>query len=841
MKELMVMYHPVKKEIRFCGRFKGAFVEIPYEECPRLQKYGPGTEFLLQNQGSRFFDDIWEQFAKDNVNLTFKGTKIDYEDLQKKIQDYNDTKGKQIFKIVDYIELPSVDEIYEQILEFCDETIEQFDQQLTNNETKQMFHKRRGQFEERKEALNSNEVNLCLVGTYSAGKSTFINAIIGKRILPESINSETAKMFKIRNESIPRVAFSVHTTRDTRPDFVQVLWNDAIGQFEVLRGIGTAEEHIRKQLAIEATAAAELGLKQHEQLCRILKKLNDVPNHEQKDGSGYVNGIIEVGYPIPMCRNINFTFFDTPGTDSNSSEHLLILKEALQQQTNSILIVIYEPTKMEGTGNSVLYKLIGGFRDSKKNENGVSIDLDRSFHVINQADTKSSKDLKLLRNKKVLVSLKEEDKIYGEEDMEIDLAGARLFFASSKAAYISKAIESNVDLEDERTWLANHKNEINNEPTRDPFTSKPTDISSDSGVFYRYDKLSDADFETKQLISDCEKAAANCDDSLEGVVRRIYVNSGMYAIEQEIIKYAQKYALAVKAKGLYDGIEGLIDFVRVDYQAIENQARLSKEHIEKNIEIMKTSMVQDIENAHEEFVARITDDSLETQVEEIKDLVKEIEKRQELASRQADKMQWIALKPEIFEKKNTIIISELNRYLQEIDDYYKRIRGNILNSQVQELKSIIIKKIKEYKGIDEELIRRIANISDTEIPPSEIVALKMNDYINEQKAILIFNTMDKKAYKRDLERAFNAQTVEQFIAYKEEVIKVAQQRTAQMVEEFRNNIDTISGSLELLIKDENKAIEEQQKAKAVLDMIGARDEALNRRIWAEDEEEKAEK
>nr|MCR5684938.1 dynamin family protein [Lachnospiraceae bacterium] len=224
MKELMLMYYPVKKEVRFCGRFKGEFVEIPYDECPRLQKYGPGTEFLLQNQGSRFFDDIWEQFNKENVNITFKGTKIDYEDLQKKVQDYNDTKGKQIFKVADYVELPSVSEIYDQILEFCDETIDRFEKELKSNETKQMFHKRRVQFEERKEALNNNEINLCLVGTYSAGKSTFINAIIGKRILPESINSETAKMFKIRNESRPRVSFAVHTTRDARPDFIQVAW-----------------------------------------------------------------------------------------------------------------------------------------------------------------------------------------------------------------------------------------------------------------------------------------------------------------------------------------------------------------------------------------------------------------------------------------------------------------------------------------------------------------------------------------------------------------------------------------------------------------------------------------
>ncbi len=834
MKELMLVYHPVKKEIRFFGRFKGEFVEIPYDECPRLEQYSPGAgEFLLQNQGSKFFDDIWEQFSKDNVNITFKGTKIDYEDLQKKISDYNETKGKNIFKVAEFIELPNVSEIYDCISKFCDDTLAFFDRELQENETKTTFRKRKALFEEKKQLLDENDVNLCLVGTYSAGKSTFINAIIGKRILPESINSETAKMFKIKNAEIPRVSFIVYSKPYVKSDNIQIIWNETLGQFEIVRGLGKGDEAIRATLDKEACAAAEIGLRQHEQLCRILKKINDIPNHEQPDGAGFINGIIDVEYPIPLCKNINFTFFDTPGTDSNSNEHLMILKEALQKQTNSILIVIYEPTKMEGTGNSILYKLINGFNDKLVTDNNVSIDLKRSFHVINQADTKSSKDLKALRNKKVVVSLREEDRIYNEKDAEIDLSQERLFFVSSKAAYISKAIKGNIDLEDERTWLANHKQEINNEPTKDPFTEEETDITSDNGVFYRYDKLANADFETKQLITDCEEAAEKCDNSLEGVIQRIYINSGMYAIEKEIVKYAQKYALAVKAKGLYDGIKGLVDFVRMDYEAIENQARLSKETIEENIKIMKTSMVSDIEQAHEEFVARITDDSLETQVEEIKELVKEIEKRQEQASKQADKMQWIALKPDIFEQKNKVIIAELNHYLQDIDDYYKQIRGNILAAQVEELKSIIVKKIKEYKGIDEELIRRIANISETEIPASEIGALKMNDYINDQKAILIFNTMDKKAYKRDLERAFNSQTVEQFIAYKGEVIKVAQQRTAEMVEEFKNNIDTISGSLELLIKDENRAIEEQRKAKEVLELVEKKDEELNKKIWGE--------
>lgn len=835
MRELMISYHSVKKEIRFFDKVKGEFEEIPYTFFPKLEKYGPAKgEFLLQNQGTQFFDDIWKQFMKDSINITFKGTKIDYEDLQKKIADYNEARGKQIFEIVHFIELPTVSEIYDCIERFCTETLDTFEKELDENETKIIFRKRRAAFEEYRLSLNANDVNLCLVGTYSSGKSTFINALIGKRILPESINSETAKMFKIMNGRTPKVRFAVHSHASYREEKVQISWNEPLGQFDVKMGLDKMDGGLRARLEAEIANGAALGLKQHEQLCRILKMLNDIPNHEQPDGSGYINGVIEVIYPIPLCKHVNFTFFDTPGTDSNSDEHLLILKKALQQQSNSILIVLYEPTKMEGTGNSILYNLINSFRDTTaQDENNVSIDLSRSLHVINQADTKSINDLKLLRNKKVFITLREEDKIYNEEDKEIDLSQERLFFVSSKAAYICQAIRSGIELEDERIWLTNHKSEINNEPTRDPFAKEETSIVADCGMYYRYDKLANADFETKQLIADNEEAAAKCDSSLDGVVQRLYINSGMYAVEQEIIKYAQKYALSVKAKGLYDNITNLVSFIRSDYEAIENQARLSKTEIENNIEVMKTSMVTDIEKAQADYVARITDDSLEAQVEEIKQLVREIEGHQEYARTQADKMQWIALRQEVFEEKNRVILANLNRSLQDIDDYYKKVRGNILKQQVQELKSIIVKKIKEYKGIDENLIQRIANISETEIPPSELSALKMDDYINEQKAILIFNTMDKKAYKRDLERAFNRQTVDQFIAYKEEVIKIAQQRTAEMVEEFKNNIETISGSLELLIKDENRALAEQQKAKNILDMIERQDESLNRKIWGE--------
>lgn len=839
MKELMIMYHPVKKEIRFLAKAKNDFVEIPYAMCPWLSQYGPDKgEFLLQNHGNKFFDDIWEQFLRDNVNLTFKGTKIDYEDFIKKIKEYNKSVNEERFQVTKFIELPPVAEIYTDISNFCDETLELFENELKASDIKKSFIKRKSEFEIKKQKLNSSDVNLCLVGTYSSGKSTFINALIGKRILPESISSETAKMFRIKNAASPAVSFIVKKGSTPEKEIIaNIVWDEEKKKFS-FHSDGECEQ-TQEKVNGEINSAIMFRLQQHEQLYQILKKLNDIPNFGEDEEEEYVDGIIDVDYPIPLDKDINFTFYDTPGTDSNSNEHLLVLQKALREQTNSILIVLYEPTKMEGTGNSILYNLINA-SNNKDTDGSVTIDLSRSLHIINQADTKALSDLRELRNKKVEVTLKETDKIYNEEAEQIDLAKERLFFVSSKASYIAKAIGNNIDTEDERRWLANHKNEINNEPVVDPFLGKTeTAAEVETGMYFKLDKISGADNETKQLMKECEDELKRCaesdDTSLFPIVQRIYVNSGMYAVENEIIKYGQKYALAVKAKGLYDGIKSVVEFIREDYEAIENQARLSKEEIEKNIDTMKNSMVKDIDDAYAEYLRQMTTENMVFQIDDINQLYTVMGNRQILAGKIADKMKWIALRPEVFEEKNKIIRDELNRYLQEIDDNYKNNRGRILQQQIDELKGIIIKKITGYKGIDEELIRRIANVSETQIPPSSLKALKMDEYINKQKAIFIFSTNDKKSYKSDVETMFANTTKQQFDSYIAEITEVAKAKTAELIQEFKNNIDMISSNLELLIKDEKKASEEQNKAKAVLDLVAKRDEELNKRIWGNED------
>lgn len=836
MKELMIMYHPVKKEIHFLAKVKGEFLEVPYKICTNLIPYSPEHgEFLLQNQGNKFFNDIYEQFSNEKISLVFKGTQVDYDDFCEKIAEYNKYAGEDRFTISNFIELPSVTEIFSRINNFCEETLNVFDTELQDSEIKQSFQARKAEFEKKKEQLSCSDINLCLVGTYSSGKSTFINTLIGRRILPESINSETAKMFRIKNNATPSVSFVLCSADYPDPNKVTITWDASKEKFlfESERPCETTKRKIQNEI----NNALVFHLQQHEQLYQILKTINELPNASTDNSPEYVEGIIEVNFPVQLDPNVNFTFYDTPGTDSNSNEHLLVLQKALQQQTNSILIILYEPTKMEGTGNSTLYKLIRSSRENAESKDQVHIDLSRSLHIINQADTRSLADLNNLKDKKVGISLKETDKIYNEQAEFIDLAAERLFFVSSKAAYISKAIEANVDTEDERLWLANHRNEINNTPVQDPLLAKGDDTEIETGMYFKLNKMANADNDTKRMLDDCMEELKKCDEpsdnSLHPILHRVYINSGMYAVEKEIVKYGQKYALAVKAKGLYDSISNVVNFIRDDYKAIEAQARLSKEQISQNIQTMKTTMVADLDRACEEYLEDLNPKSIYTRFTEVQAFTEIIESRKAQASKIADKMKWIAVRPEVFEEKNNIIRQELNRYLMEIDENYKINRETILKLQIEDLRNRLVKTITGYQGIDEELVRRIANVSDTQVPPSSLKALRMDEYINKQKAIFIFSTNDKKSYKNDIEAMFAATTMQQYESYMAEIISVAKSKTAELLKEFKDNIDIISSNLEFLINDEKKAVQMQEKARAVLDLVETKDNELNQRIWGE--------
>lgn len=811
MSNVMLMYHPVKKEIHFLINDNGEYNEIPYKDCPKLQAYAPDQgEFLLQNQGIKFFDDIADAFLGIvNKKIVFKGTKLDYEDFIKMVRDYNNNKGREVFNLGEFIELPEVSTIYNSIMEFKDDTLEILDSKLKDSNTRIIFEKRREDLIEKIKELNNNNVNLCMVGTYSSGKSTFINAIIGKRILPECINSETAKMFKIQNSKCPSVNFVIKKDKQDKGSVATIVWDEKDNMFTFTTAIN--DDEVKGKIDVVLTVS-KLKM-QHEQLHDILKALNDLPNGSHEEARNFLDGIIEVNYPINLCEDINFTFFDTPGTDSNSEEHLEILKDALQKQTNSILLILYSPVKMEGTGNSILYKLLEESQDNNNNENNVTIDLSRSLHIINQVDRYDEDELSDIQNKKIKASLSKTYEINEEEESEIeyDLKKKRLFYVSSKGAYCAKAKLVNVQDSSDDKFIKRYANNI---------------IEDE---YFKYDNLAEADTETQELKESCKAELDKCeaiDDEDERNLRKLYISSGMFAIEEEIVKYAKKYALAVKAKGLYDGVAHIIDGVEQGYAAVESQASKSKEEITNKINIMKNDMVKDIRDAYDEFVRN----SREKTTQEMEYIHIKIVDYNEKAKCEITKMPWFTLKEEKFEEKNKAIVANLNDYANNLDRFYKKKRVTIFNSQIKELKASVLKRINGYKGISDEILMQILNISETKIPPSTLSPSKMNEYINKEK-FLFFWVSSYTKYTEEVTKSFQSLTHRQYKKYIDESIQVSCNKAQEMTDEFISNIETLSVSLEKIIKDKEKVIAEQVTAREVLDVVNQKRKELDRRIW----------
>lgn len=816
MRDIMLMYNPVKKEIHFLVNNNGAYREVDYVDCPRLQKYcSANGEFLLQDQGTEFFENISNTFLGiEDRKVVFKGTKIDYEDFVKMVKDYNNYKGKEILRLGDFIELSPVDSLYKDIFEFYQDIMNTFEKDLQDSSTKKMFYKRKAELEKKIKLLNSNNVNLCVVGTYSAGKSAFINAIIGKRILPENINSETAKMFKIQNSALPSVTFVVKENKQDNGKLASIVWNEEFKQYMFTTEIN--DDGIKGKVYDVIRENKEFL--EHEQLYSIIEVLNTLPNRENDNYKKFIDGIIEVNYPISLCRDINFTFFDTPGTDSNSEEHLEILENALQKQTNSILLIVYSALKMEGNGNSVLYKLLNKSQNEEVVGSKVTIDLSRSFHIVNQVDRFDEDEIESIRSKKIVATLSSKNEI--DEDnvskYEYDLQKKRVFYVSSKAAYCAKAKLQGVSTKiDDKFLRRNLEN-----------------ILEDN--YFLYDNLSEAVMETEELKALSLNALKECEaieDKDERELRSLVIASGMYAIEQEIIKYANKYALAVKAKGLYDGVINVISGVRTSYEAIESQARDSKEKIRENIAIMKNNMISDINECYKQFEKYINEENMRkkfVEVENIHTVVTNINNR---GQKEIKRMPKIAMNANKFEDKNRKITTNLNEYARILDEFYKKVREDIYKRQMKELYDIISAKIKEYKGVGEELLNQILNISYIDIPESKLSPIKMDKYINKEKTLFVFQTTDKKDYVETVTTKFIELITRQYDNYIKEMEDLAKKQGENLKEQFISNISILSGSLEKLINDEKVISEEQRAAKAVLDNVQDKYEELNNKMW----------
>lgn len=559
-------YHPAKKEVKFY------YDDHTPIKCSRLIDRQNHT-FVLQEQGDGLFYDI-ANYALDGVeeiNIRFVGTLADYEDFREMVRYANaNSTDCRSFSCEQGGILPGMSEMYSDVEFFGKKSVDILRKQADNfrvymksdtgNEARRQYLDsfarsldiRIENIEKKISSLSSTGINICFVGTYSSGKSSLINAIIGQRILPEADESKTAKFFIIRspkNDEKPGIKFELsETATSVEWDGEKLCLDNNSGTHDFRRTI---------QECIDQNKSAHI----HEQFYSVL----DILNSDIEDCVGIKINVI---YPLPIDSDtLEFTIYDTPGTGSNTYEHREILKTALEEQSHSIVVFVAGVAKMEGEGNSLLLEMLCG--DGKNR-----IDMDRSLFVINRCDTTLRSKLGVYKNEKVRM-LESDDNASssGDNGYCIDLKDKKLFFVSASQAVAAKAFLGGWQNEsDEEIWGG--------------IKSYP---------FYQFNHYGQSDLATNRMINAANSALQNAANEYEAA----YIKVGLFSLINAIREYGEKYAIATKLNALIKAVQDQLNGIKADVENAKLTCETDLDKLQHDLDVITEQLLGAISGGYE--------------------------------------------------------------------------------------------------------------------------------------------------------------------------------------------------------------------------------------------------
>ena len=402
----------------------------------------------------------------------------------------------------------------------------------------------------------SDVVPICVLGNYSTGKSTFINALIGSEILPSGTEPVTAKIYKISRSKYPdrasvRFKYLGYETevKFTAADTVlnTTAPNDSF--IEELRGV-----------FIESTAE-NLSIR----VGKVLQMVNDFENRDDID---QISDLIEVDIPFKHGVLANtqhpFVVFDTPGSNSASNaKHLMVLKQAMANMTNGLPIFLSTPEALDSTDNEDLYHLIQEMEE---------LDSRFTMIVVNKAD---GPGLQRKEN-----SAEEKQRVL-RQAVPRSLYSGGLFYVSSILGLGSKNGGEFIDdfyaelFEDQESKYSNPEHR-------------------------RYKTLYIYNIMPEQIERRSDALAAKQTDLL-------YANSGLFSIESMIEAFAGKYSAYNKCYQSTMFLNHVIDITKEDIEDSKKDKEDIRETINNKLDEDKKKLISQIEGLAEEQYTEFKD------------------------------------------------------------------------------------------------------------------------------------------------------------------------------------------------------------------------------------------
>lgn len=696
VKKIKIVSNPYKKEIKY----------LDYNESSNtwedIVNNNPNSKLRENNSEKTFlpfkFKDIIdiiidEYYSKSSkVELHFEGTTDEFIELREVCND-SDVSSKIDLK-QEETRLENARIIFPEIKEFFEEIEPVIDRRIKDDEDDEDVKK---ELNKVSEALNDS-VPICVFGNYSSGKSTFINALIGYEILPSGGDPITSKIYKIVRSNYSDIA---------KIEFILNKEKYVLSFDNNIYSVRAGNKENELLLKIQESLDKEPEFSMVKKVNIVLSCINSY--EKEKKADSLLDSVIEVEIPFSSVGTLgkshssNYVIFDTPGSNSETNiTHTQVLKEALDNFSNGIPIWISTYETLDSTDNASLCEKVSEIE---------ALDNRFTMIILNKADVSDLTEDNFTQEQiNDILSFNSVDKMY---------AGG-IYFVSSIMALGAKTENQFIDQHYRKIYRSQQN--VYSNPDDEDYTS-----------LYKFNIM------PKQIK---ENVIRDSEEYSDTPLNLIYANSGLLCVENEIERFASRYALYNKCKMVDSLLNKVINktnkIIKNEKDSLNKLNKTRYESLDKEqkdlankIENKRTELKNDYENKSYENIKKYNHEDLKyLQTTEEMEMMKETLNM--LNSKDND---FNAHKQEYNDAKSKMV----NHMKLDIKQMFKDGFVDSIKNKVDDIQQDI-SAINEHRNLKDKLEKDI----DCQ------TADKLIDFItNEYKknAVLIRNTLLKDIKK----------------------------------------------------------------------------------------------
>ncbi len=528
-------------------------------------------------------------------------------------------------------------------------------------------------------------IPICVFGNYSAGKSTFINALIGEEILPSGGDPVTAKIYEISNSKFPdraRISFEFHEEK--------VELSIEGKKFRVLKG--NSELDIVKSIKEKIDTDGTNNL-----YAMVRIALNVINFYENRDKEvAEISNVITLSVPfadegVISNSNNRFVIFDTPGSNSNSNkDHSKVLAEAMKDFSNGVPIWVTQYDAHDTTDNADLCDKVLAIES-----------LDKRFTMIifNKSDDADLPEDGFDDNQtKDILEYRAIEKMYANG----------IFFVSSIMGLGAKNEGEFVDRFYKKTFRTQS---FTFSDPEDPYYMP----------LYKYNIMP-------------EQVKKNVVDYSEKNNNLIYSNSGLYCVEKEIENFGSKHSAYNKCQMVLGFLNNVVDKTNKRIEDRKAALESAREKSKQELDEKSAKIEEELENSSE-YLLNVYERASQDDVQEfVQDELKyqlDVEKLEDLDAIRREEN----LKVNNFESRENDYKEAKDKFFEHIKESSQGLLKNKAKGSLKTLKSLKDDLTSDYKNIQNKKDKMQTTEKESDKRSTEEILKHVinsyNDYLND--------------------------------------------------------------------------------------------------------------